>query len=162
MAMPMNSDERKPSENRMMTITSSTPVTTEFCRSASICRISFDLSWVNETFSSLGQVCCSRSITFFTPSTVSIRLAPERFDTSMVIAGTPLTRVIEIASLKVGRTSATSPSVTVAPDDATTGIFSTSSGFSISAGTFTANRPLEPSSAPAATRLLDETVAAIS
>ena len=80
----------------------------------------------------------------------------------MVIAGTPFTRVIEIASLKVGRTSATSPSVTAAPDEATTGIFSTSSGFSISAGTFTAKRPLAPSSAPAATRLLDAMVAAIS
>ncbi len=36
------------------------------------------------------------------PSTVSIRLAPVRFDTSMVMAGRPLTRVIEVASLKVG------------------------------------------------------------
>ena len=117
---------------------------------------------MNETFSSLGQVCCRRSTTFFTPSTVSIRFAPERFETSMVIAGTPFTRVIEIASLKVGRTSATSPSVTAAPDEATTGIFSTSSGFSISAGTFTAKRPVAPSSAPAATRLLDDVVAAIS
>ena len=38
-----------------------------------------------------------------------------RFDTSIVIAGLPLTRVIDVASLKVGRTVATSPSVTVAP-----------------------------------------------
>ena len=45
-AMPMNSEARKPSANRMMTTTSSTPVATEFCRSDSICRMSFDLSWV--------------------------------------------------------------------------------------------------------------------
>ena len=32
----------------------------------------------------------------------------------MVIAGLPLMRVIEVGSLKVGRTSATSPSVTAA------------------------------------------------
>ena len=42
----MNSEARKPSANRMMTATSSTPVATEFCKSRSICRISFDLSWV--------------------------------------------------------------------------------------------------------------------
>ena len=44
------------------------------------------------------------STTYFTASTVSIRLAPVRFDTSMVMAGRPLTRVTEVASLKVGLT----------------------------------------------------------
>ena len=78
-----------------------------------------------------------------------------RFDTSIVIAGRPLTRVIEVASLKVGFTCATSPSVTTAPGLAATGIFSMSSGRSISAGTLTAKRPVGPSSAPAATRLFD-------
>ena len=48
-AMPMNSDARNPSANRIMTATSSTPVMTEFCRSDSICRITFDLSWVKVT-----------------------------------------------------------------------------------------------------------------
>ena len=45
-AMPMNSEARKPSANRMMIATSSTPVITEFCRSASICRMTLDLSCV--------------------------------------------------------------------------------------------------------------------
>ena len=44
--MPMNSEARKPSANRMITATSSTPVATEFCKSASIWRMSFDLSCV--------------------------------------------------------------------------------------------------------------------
>ena len=80
----------------------------------------------------------------------------------MVIAGWPLTRVTEVASLKVGFTCATSPSVTAAPELAATGIFSMSCGFSISAGTFTAKRPVAPSSAPAATRLFDCCVIAMS
>ena len=45
-AMPMNSEARKPSANRMMIATSSTPVITEFCRSASIWRMTLDLSCV--------------------------------------------------------------------------------------------------------------------
>jgi len=40
-----------------------------------------------------------------------------RFDTSIVIAGRPLTRVTEVASLKVGLICATSDSVTAAPDE---------------------------------------------
>ena len=44
-----------------------------------------------------------------------------RFETSMAMAGLPLTRVIEVASLKVGRTSATSPSVTAAEPEAAIG-----------------------------------------
>ena len=64
--------------------------------------MTFDLSCVKETCSASGQVFFSCSTTAFTPSTVSIRLAPVRFETSMVIAGRPLTRVIEVASLKVG------------------------------------------------------------
>ena len=80
----------------------------------------------------------------------------------MVIAGLPLTRVIEVASLKVGRTVATSPSVTEAPAVEATGIFSMSSGRSIRPGTLTAKRPLCPSSAPAAIRLLDAFVTATS
>ena len=52
----------------------------------------------------------------------------------MATAGRPLTRVIEVASLKVGRIAATSPSVTRGVGDAATGMLSTSSGVSISAG----------------------------
>ena len=155
MAMPMNSEARKPSANRITTATSSTPVATEFCRSASICRMIFDLSCVKVTCDGfrpgllqLPPRSPSRA------STVSIRLAPVRFDTSMVMAGLPLTRVTEVASLKVGLISATSPSVTAAPEVATTGTCSTSCGCSISAGTLTAKRPVWPSSAPAAIRLL--------
>ncbi len=77
-----------------------------------------------------------------------------RLDTSITTAGRPSTRVTEVASLKVGRIEATSPSVTVAAREAATGMLSTSSGVSISAGTLTAKRPCGPSSAPAATRLL--------
>ena len=85
-----------------------------------------------------------------------------RFDTSMVIAERPFTRVIEVASLKVGRTCATSPSVTTAPWLAAIGICSMSCGRSISAGTFTAKRPVAPSSEPAAIRLFDCCVTAMS
>ena len=85
-----------------------------------------------------------------------------RFDTSMVMAERPLTRVTEVASLKVGFTCATSPTVTVAPAVAATGTFSTSCGFSIRPGTFTAKRPVPPSSAPAAIRLLEALTVAIS
>ena len=138
-----------------MTATSSTPVRTEFCRSDSIWRMTFDLSWVKVTWTPSGHVACSASITFFTPSTVSIRLAPVRLDTSIVIAGMPLTRVTDVASLKVGRMVTTSPTVTAAPLEAAIGIFKTSCGRSIRLGTFTAKRPVEPSRAPAAIRLLD-------
>ena len=48
-AMPMNSEARKPSTNRMMIATSSTPVATEFCRSPSIWRMTLDLSCVKVT-----------------------------------------------------------------------------------------------------------------
>ena len=80
----------------------------------------------------------------------------------MVMAGRPLTRVTEVASLKVGCTCATSPSVTVAPAEAAIGIFSTSCGFSIRPGTLTAKRPVAPSSAPAAIRLFEALNEAIS
>ena len=77
-----------------------------------------------------------------------------RFDTSMVMAGRPLTRVTEVASLKVGLICATSESVTAAPAFAVTGTRSTSCGFSNSDGTLTAKRPDSPSSAPAAISVL--------
>ena len=76
----------------------------------------------------------------------------------MVMAGRPLTRVIEVASLKVGLTCAMSESVTVAFAEAITGTFSTSCGFSNSDGTLTAKRPLSPSIAPAAINVLNEEV----
>ena len=154
MAMPMNSEARKPSANRITTATSSTPVSTEFCRSESIWRMIFDLSCVKVTWTAPGQVFCSSVTVAFTASTVSIRLAPVRFDTSMVMAGLPLTRVTEVASLKVGLISARSPSVTAAPAVATTGTLRVSCGCSIRLGTLTAKRPVSPSSAPAAIRLL--------
>ena len=84
-----------------------------------------------------------------------------RFDTSMVIAGLPLTRVIEVASLKVGLMVATSPSVTVAPADEATGMLSMSCGRSMRPGTLTAKRPVCPSSAPAAMMLFEACVTAI-
>jgi hypothetical protein len=154
-AMPMNKEARKPSANSMITVTSRTAVTTEFCKSASMVRMVFDLSWLKVTSTPSGQVAFSFSTSAFTPSTVSIRLAPVRLDTSMVIADWPFTRVTEVASLKVGRTCATSPTVTVAPDVAATGTFKTSCGFSIRPGTLTAKRPVSPSSAPAAIRLFE-------
>ena len=153
-AMPTKIDARPPSTNMMMTKTSSTPVITLFCRSARSCRMVFDSSWMKETCRPCGQRFCSCSTAFLTPSTVSMTLAPVRFLISMATAGRPSIRVIVVASLKVGRISATSPSTTLAVVFAATGICSTSSGFSISAGTLTAKRPLSPSSAPAATRLL--------
>ena len=105
MAMPMKSEARPPSTISMMTTTSRTAVMTLFCSSCSMMRMSFDLSCVKATSTVAGQVFCSSSTTLRVASTVSIRLAPVRFDTSMVIAGLPLTRVIEVGSLKVGRTS---------------------------------------------------------
>jgi hypothetical protein len=83
--------------------------------------MSFDLSCVKETSTVEGQVLASSSTTLRVASTVSIRLAPVRFDTSIVIAGLPFTRVMEVGSLKVGRTSATSPSVTAAAPDTAIG-----------------------------------------
>ena len=154
MAMPMNSEARKPSANRITIDTSSTPVRTEFCRSASIWRMIFDLSWVKVTWTASGQVFCSSCTTALVASTTSIRLAPVRFETSMVMAGRPLTRVTEVASLKVGLICATSDSVTAAPDEAITGTLRMSCGFSNSEGTLTAKRPDWPSSAPAAISVL--------
>ena len=141
MAMPMKSEARPPSTISMMTTTSRTAVMTLFCSSCSMMRMSFDLSCVKVTSTVAGQVFCSSSTTLRVASTVSIRLAPVRFDTSMVIAGLPLTRVIEVGSLKVGRTSATSPSVTAASPETAIGKFRMSSGVSISDGTLTAKRP---------------------
>ena len=128
MAMPMNSEARPPSTISMMTTTSSTAVMTLFCSSCSMMRMSFDLSCVKVTSTVAGQVFFSSSTTLRVASTVSIRLAPVRFDTSMAIAGLPLTRVIEVGSLKVGRTSATSPSVTAASPETAIGKFRMSSG----------------------------------
>ncbi len=76
--------------------------------------------------------------TAFTLSTVSIRLAPVRLEISIATAGSPLSRVIEVASLKVGRTSATSRARTVALGPTAIGKFAASSIVSISAGTLTA------------------------
>ena len=157
-AMPMNSEARKPSANRMITATSSTPVATEFCRSPSIWRITFDLSCVKVTCTASGHCRCSCVTMYFTASTISIRLAPVRFDTSMVMAGRPLTRVIEIASLKVGLICAMSASVTDAFDEATSGTFRMSCGRSNSDGTLTEKRPVWPSSAPAAISVLNDCV----
>ena len=121
----MNREARKPSANRITTATKSTPVATEFCKSPSIWRMIFDLSWVKVTCTASGQVLLICSITHFTPSTVSIKFAPVRFDTSMVMAERPLTRVTEVASLNVGLTCATSSSVTAALGEATTGTLRT-------------------------------------
>jgi hypothetical protein len=157
-AIPMKIDARKPSANRMTMATSSTPVATEFCRSPSICRMILDLSWVKVTWTAEGQVFCSSATTYFTASTVSMRFAPVRLDTSTVIAGRPLTRVTEVASLNVGFTCAISSSVTAAFAEATTGIFRMSWGVSKSDGTLTAKRPVSPSSAPAAMSVLNDAV----
>ena len=129
-AMPMNSEARPPSTNRMMTKTSSTAVITVFCRSCSIWRMVFDLSCVKATSTVAGPgLLAAASTTAFTPSTVSIRLAPVRFETSMAMAGRPLTRVIEVASLKVGRTVGdVAERHRRAERVAATGILSTSSG----------------------------------
>ena len=156
MAIPMNTEARKPSANRMTMATRRTPVATEFCRSPSIWRMIFDLSWVKVTWTAPGQVFCSCSTTYFTASTVSMRLAPVRLETSMVIAGRPFTRVTDVASLKVGLTSAMSRKVTEAPDEALTGMLRMSCGFSNREGTLTAKRPVSPSSAPAAISVLKD------
>src|SRR3954466_8824626 len=113
-----------------------------------------DLSCVKATSTVPGQVFFNSDTTAFRAPTVSIRLAPVRFETSMAMEGLPLTRVIEVASLKVGRTSATSPSVTAAEPVAATGYFQMSGAVSMSAGPFTAKRPDALSTAPAAIRLL--------
>ncbi len=76
----------------------------------------------------------------------------------MVMAGRPFTRVTEVASLKVGLTCAMSSSRTEALGEATMGIFRMSCGFSNSEGTLTAKRPVSPSSAPAAMRMLKDCV----
>ncbi len=153
-AMPMKIEARPPSTNSMMTKTRITAVTTLFCRSFSIWRMNLDWSWMKPTWSCAGQPFWSLATAAFTPSTVSIRLAPARLVTSTTTAGLPSTRVIEVASLKVGRILATSPSFTDDLLEAATGMLRTSSGVSISAGTLIAKRPCSPSSAPAATRLL--------
>ena len=121
MAMPMNREARPPSTMSMITTTSRTAVMTLFCSSCSMMRMSLDLSWVKVTATVLGQVFFRSSMTLRVASTVSMRLAPVRFETSMVMAGLPLMRVIEVGSLKVGRTSATSPSVTAAEPETATG-----------------------------------------
>ena len=45
---------------------------------------------------------CRLATAALTPSTVAMRLAPARLETSIATAGRPSTRVIEVASLKVG------------------------------------------------------------
>ena len=77
-----------------------------------------------------------------------------RFDTSMVMAGRPLTRVTEVASLNVGLICAMSASVTDAVCEAMIGTLRMSCGFSNSDGTLTAKRPVWPSIAPAAISVL--------
>ena len=113
------------------------------------------MSCVKVTCTASGQVFCSCATMYFTASTVSIRLAPVRFDTSMVMAGRPLTRVTEVASLKVGLICAMSASVTDALGEATIGTLRMSCGLSNSDGTLTAKRPVWPSSAPAAIRRVE-------
>ena len=54
----------------------------------------FGLVWVKVTATVLGQVFFRSSMTLRVASTVSMRLAPVRFETSMVMAGLPLMRVI--------------------------------------------------------------------
>ena len=106
--MPMNSEARRPSTDSMMTKTSRTAVMHAVLQLVQHDADVFDLSCVKVTWTVAGQVLRRSSTTFFVASTVSTRFAPLRFDTSMAIAGLPLTRVIEFGSLKVGRTCATS------------------------------------------------------
>ena len=85
-----------------------------------------------------GSLAAYWPATHFTASTVSIRLAPVRLTTSMAIAGRPSMRVIEVASLKVRRTLATSRARTTALGPATIGRSAMSARPSISEGILTA------------------------
>ena len=76
--------------------------------------------------------------TTLTASTVSIRFAPVRLETSMAMACLPFNRVIVSASLKVERMVAKSRARTTALEPAMIGRLATSSAVSISSGTLTA------------------------
>ena len=154
MARPIRIDERMPRKYRITMNTRITAVSTEFCKSSSIVRMSFDLSWLKLTSTPAGSTDLNSSATAFTPSTVSMRFAPDRLDTSIAIAGLPLSRAMESASSKVERIVARSRARTTAFPLAAIGRFAMSSTVSISAGTLTAYLPSSPSSVPAATSWL--------
>ena len=82
----MNSEARKAEREQITDRDQEHAGQTEFCRSPSICRMIFDLSCEGD-MDHPGQVFCSASTVAFTASTVSIRLAPVRFETSIVMAG---------------------------------------------------------------------------
>ena len=138
MANPIRMDERTVKAYRMTMNTKTTAVRTEFCRSDSSWRMVIDLSWLNDTSTPSGRSFCTTSVTARTSSTVSIRLAPMRFDTSIATAGLPSRRVMLTGSFRVGRISAMSMARTTAVSEATTGNRATSSSVSISEGTLMA------------------------
>ena len=115
-----------------------TAVRTEFCRSNSSCRMSLDLSWLKVISVPSGKSLRNSSVTAFTSSTVWIRFAPDRLETSIATAGTPFRRVTVSGSFSVGRISAMSRTRTVAVPVDTTGRFATSSIVSRSDGTLIA------------------------
>ena len=133
-ARPIRIAARPESANRMTMKTSTTAVSTLFCRSERSWRISVDLSWEKPSTAPSGITAPAASAAAFTPSTVWIRLAPVRLETSIAIAGWPFSRVIVSGSLKVARTVAMSRARTTASGPATTGRFATSSAVSISDG----------------------------
>ncbi len=96
--------------------------------------MSVDLSWLNPITAPSGSPEAAAFATAFTASTVSIRLAPVRLETSMAMAGWPFSRVMVSGSLKVARTVARSRARTTALDPAMMGRLATSSGVSISEG----------------------------
>ena len=61
--------------------------------------MSVDLSWLKATTVPSGSVFWNAAVTSFTLSTVSIRFAPVRLETSMAMAGAPSSRVIVSGSL---------------------------------------------------------------
>ncbi len=60
---------------------------TLFCRSLSMFLMNVDWSPMYWTLMLPGQLFCASATTAFTAATVSMRLAPARFDTSMTTAG---------------------------------------------------------------------------
>ena len=133
-ANPISSEARPDSAKRMTMNTRITAVSTEFCKSDSSWRMLIDLSWLKVTTVPGGSRFWLLATSAFTASTVSIRFAPVRFETSMAMAGLPFSRVIEVGSFCVAVMVARSRARTTAVPVETMGRFATSSGVSISEG----------------------------
>lgn len=99
-AAPTKSALRRPRVKNSTTTTSTTPESTLFSRSATIMRISFDMSAMKATSTPAGQPARRRATSSLIRSVTAMMLAPERFWTESATDSRPSIREYDWRSLR--------------------------------------------------------------